>query len=54
MWSVTGSHPYLERQTQRGSVTVERIEGGAFVRMHSKKKDGGEWEADLRLHCARA
>jgi hypothetical protein len=34
-WTVTGSHPYLPDRTLRGLVTFERIEGGAFVRMHS-------------------
>jgi hypothetical protein len=38
-WSVTGSHPYLPGRTLRGRVTFERIEGGAFVRMHSKMDD---------------
>jgi hypothetical protein len=36
---VTGSHPYLPGRTLRGRVTFERIEGGAFVRMHSKMSD---------------
>jgi hypothetical protein len=38
-WVVTGSHPYLQGRTLRGEVTFERIEGGAFVRMHSKMVD---------------
>jgi hypothetical protein len=38
-WTVTGSHPYLPGRTLRGHVTFERIEGGAFVRMHSKMDD---------------
>ena len=38
-WDVTGSHPYLPGRTLRGKVTFERIEGGAFVRMHSKMDD---------------
>lgn len=38
-WTVTGSHPYLEGRTVHGSVTFERIEGGAFIRMHSKVED---------------
>jgi hypothetical protein len=38
-WTVTGSHPYLPGRTLRGRVTFERIEGGAFVRMHSKMDD---------------
>jgi hypothetical protein len=38
-WTVTGSHPYLPGRTLRGIVTFERIEGGAFVRMHSKMED---------------
>ena len=38
-WSVTGSHPYLPGRTLRGRVTFERIEDGAFVRMHSKMDD---------------
>jgi hypothetical protein len=36
---VTGSHPDLPGRTLRGSVTFERIEGGAFLRMHSKMDD---------------
>ena len=39
IWTVTGSHPYLQGRTLRGRVTFERIEGGAFVRMHSKLED---------------
>jgi len=35
-WIVTGSHPYMAGRTLRGRVTFERIEGGAFIRMHSK------------------
>src|SRR5437868_1458715 len=38
-WTVTGSHPYMPGRTLRGRVTFERIEGGAFVRMHSKMED---------------
>lgn len=38
-WTVTGSHPYLPGRTLRGRVTFERIEGGAFIRMHSKMDD---------------
>jgi hypothetical protein len=38
-WSVTGSHPALPGRTLRGTVTFERIENGAFVRMHSKMED---------------
>jgi len=38
-WTVTGSHPQLLGRTLRGTVTFERIEGGAFVRMHSKMDD---------------
>lgn len=38
-WKVTGSHPYLEGRVLRGEVTFERIEEGAFVRMHSKMED---------------
>lgn len=38
-WLVTGSHPYLPGRTLKGRVTFERIEGGAFVRMHSKMDD---------------
>lgn len=38
-WAVTGSHPYLAGRTLRGTVTFESIEGGAFVRMHSKMED---------------
>jgi hypothetical protein len=38
-WTVTGSHPYLAGRTLRGRVTFERIEGGAFIRMHSKMDD---------------
>lgn len=35
-WTVTGSHPHLPGRTLRGRVTFERIEGGAFLRMHLK------------------
>jgi len=38
-WDVTGSHPYFPGRTLRGKVTFERIENGAFIRMHSKMVD---------------
>ena len=38
-WSVTGSHPLLPGRTVRGRAVFERIEGGAFLRMHSKMED---------------
>jgi hypothetical protein len=38
-WTVTGSHPYLPGRTLRGRITFERIEDGAFIRMHSKMDD---------------
>jgi hypothetical protein len=38
-WTVTGSHPYLPGRTLRGRVKFERIEDGAFLRMHSKMDD---------------
>jgi hypothetical protein len=38
-WTVTGSHPYLPGRTLRGKITFERVEGGAFLRMHSKLDD---------------
>jgi hypothetical protein len=38
-WTVTGSHPHLPDRTLPGKVTFERIEGGAFVRMHSTMDD---------------
>jgi hypothetical protein len=38
-WTVTGSHPYFPGRTLGGNVTFERIEGGAFLRMHSKMVD---------------
>jgi hypothetical protein len=38
-WTVTGSHPYFPGRTLHGKVTFERIESGAFVRMHSKMQD---------------
>jgi hypothetical protein len=38
-WAVTGSHPYLPGRTLRGRATFEHIEGGAFLRMHSKMDD---------------
>jgi hypothetical protein len=38
-WTVTGSHPYLPGRALTGRVTFERIEGGAFIRMHSKPND---------------
>ena len=36
---MTGSHPYFPGRTLDGKVTFERIEGGAFLRMHSKMDD---------------
>ena len=39
IWTVTGSHPYLPGRTLRGTVTFERVESGAFIRMHSKMDD---------------
>jgi len=38
-WTVTGSHPHLPGRTLRGRVAFDRIEGGAFVRMHSTMDD---------------
>ncbi len=38
-WTVTGSHPYLPGRALPGRVTFERIEQGAFIRMHSKMDD---------------
>jgi hypothetical protein len=38
-WDVTGSHPYLPGRTLRGRATLEHIEGGAFLRMHTKMDD---------------
>lgn len=38
-WSVTGSHPQMPGRSLPGKVTFERIEGGAFLRMHSKMDD---------------
>ena len=38
-WNLTGSHPYMPGRTLRGRVTFERIEGGAFIRMHSKMEE---------------
>jgi hypothetical protein len=38
-WNVTGSHPALPGRTLRGKVAFECIEGGAFLRMHSKMED---------------
>jgi hypothetical protein len=38
-WDVTGSHPYLPGRTLRGRVTFERVDGGAFVRMHMELVD---------------
>jgi hypothetical protein len=38
-WIVTGSHPALPGRLLHGRVTFELIEGGAFVRMHSKMED---------------
>jgi hypothetical protein len=35
-WAVTGAHPDLRGLTLSGKVTFERIEHGAFLRMHSK------------------
>lgn len=39
MWAVTGSHPQMPGRSLPGKVTFERIEGGAFLRMHSKMDD---------------
>lgn len=38
-WNVTGRHPYFPGRAIGGRVTFERIEGGAFIRMHSKMVD---------------
>jgi hypothetical protein len=38
-WTVTGSHPLMPGRSLHGKVTFERIEGGAFLRMHSKMDD---------------
>jgi hypothetical protein len=38
-WTVTGSHPLLPGRALQGRVTFERVEDGAFVRMHSKMDD---------------
>ncbi len=38
-WKGAASHPYLSGRTLHGHVTFEPIEGGAFVRMHSKMDD---------------
>lgn len=38
-WAVTGSHPYLPGRTLHGRVIFEGLEGGAFVRMHTKMDD---------------
>jgi hypothetical protein len=38
-WTVTGSHPDLAGRTLPGKVTFERVDDGAFVRMHSKMDD---------------
>ena len=38
-WNVRGSHPHLPGRILRGRVTFERIEGGAFVRMHARTED---------------
>lgn len=38
-WAVTGSHPALPERILRGRVTFERVEGGAFVRMHARMED---------------
>jgi hypothetical protein len=38
-WTVKGSHPFLPGRTLPGRVTYERIEDGAFIRMHSKMDD---------------
>jgi len=34
-WRTNGKHPQLPGRTLRGSVSFERIEGGAFVRVRS-------------------
>lgn len=38
-WTVIGRHPMLPGRELRGRVTFERVEDGAFVRMHSKMDD---------------
>lgn len=38
-WSVKGTHPLLPGRTIRGRMTFERIDDGAFIRMHSKMED---------------
>ena len=38
-WTVTGTHPLMPGRSLPGNVTFERIEGGAFLRMHSKMDD---------------
>ena len=38
-WTVTGTHPAFPGRTLHGKVTFEHIEGGAFLRMHSKLED---------------
>ncbi|HEX7663684.1 MAG TPA: hypothetical protein VF407_04210, partial [Polyangiaceae bacterium] len=38
-WIVTGSHPMLPGRTLRGEALFERIEDGAFVRLHTKMVD---------------
>jgi hypothetical protein len=38
-WAVTGSHPLLTGRILRGRVTLERIDGGAFIRLHTRMDD---------------
>jgi hypothetical protein len=38
-WTVTGTHPHMPGRTIRGKVEFESVEGGAFLRMHSKMAD---------------
>lgn len=38
-WNITGTHPALPGRKLPGRVTFERIEGGAFIRIHSKMED---------------
>jgi hypothetical protein len=38
-WRVTGSHPLLPGRVLHGTGTFTPIEGGAFIRVHTKMKD---------------
>jgi hypothetical protein len=38
-WTATGAHPLLPGRVLRGRMTLERLDGGAFIRMHTRMDD---------------